>query len=319
MAGEELQRRHRRGHRRRRRHGAAHPRGAQLPRRRAAPAGQCPFGRPPAAVQGGRAGSAGARPRLVRGHRPRLLRRRRRGEQGVRAAGRRCRRHGHRQVERVPHGPGRAAGGARGQRRAPGVAHGHHRHAQLLHHPDGRGAQAHLRRGRHQARRREHLPVRVGQRPGRHRRARRADPPVGRRRARDAAVLPAPDRLQRAAAHRQLPAVRLHQGRAEDGRRDHQDLRRPGPQGHRHLRARAGVRGAQRGAQRADLEEAHGRRGSRAARRLPRHRGRRRPGGAAVPAAARRRGQGPGVRGAHPRGRHRGERSRSVGRRRQPA
>ena len=75
---------------------------------------------------------------------------------------------------------------------------------------------------------------------------------VGGRRAGRAAVLPAPDRLQRAAAHRQLPAHRQHQGRAEDGRRDRQDLRRPGPQGHGHLRARARVRRAQRGRQRPD-------------------------------------------------------------------
>ena len=49
---------------------------------------------------------------------------------------------------------------------------------------------------------------------------------VGRRRDRRAAVLSPPDRLQPAAAHRQLPALRLHQGGAEDGRRDGEDLRR---------------------------------------------------------------------------------------------
>ena len=84
------------------------------------------------------------------------------------------RRDRHRQVERVPPGSRRAAGRPRGERRPPGVAHRHHRDAQLLDHPDGRRAQAHLRRRRHRARRRQHLPGRLRQRPGRHRRACRA-------------------------------------------------------------------------------------------------------------------------------------------------
>ena len=49
-----------------------------------------------------------------------------------------------------------------------------------------------------------------------------------------------------------LPGRRFHQGGAEDGRRDGQDLRRPEHQGHRHLRARAGLRGALRSGQPAD-------------------------------------------------------------------
>ena len=67
-----------------------------------------------------------------------------------------------------------------------------------------------------------------------------------------AGLLSAPHRLQPAAPHRRLPARRLHQRGAEDGRRDGQDLRRPADQGHRHLRARAGLRRALRGGQRAD-------------------------------------------------------------------
>ncbi len=41
----------------------------------------------------------------------------------------------------------------------------HHRQSQLFHHPDGRGAQAAARCGRHEPHQCRHLPVRVGRRP----------------------------------------------------------------------------------------------------------------------------------------------------------
>jgi aspartate-semialdehyde dehydrogenase len=56
------------------------------------------------------------------------------------------------------------------------------------------------------------------------------------------------DRLQRDPAYRRLHGGRLHQGRVEDGRRDQED-RRPEDQGHRDLRARAGLRRPFRGDQ----------------------------------------------------------------------
>ena len=56
-----------------------------------------------------------------------------------------------------------------------------------------------------------------------------------------AARLPAPDRLQRAAARRLLHGQRLHEGRVEDDGGDAQDHARAGPAALRDLRARARV------------------------------------------------------------------------------
>ena len=134
-----------------------------------------------------------------------------------------------------------------------------------------------------------------------------------------ARLLSAPDRLQPAAPHRQLPRRRLDQGRAEDGRRDGQDLRRPADQGHRDLRAGAGLRGALRVGQRADPRAARRRRGARAAGRGARRRGRSTTPPRPLPHAARRRGQGPGLRGPHPRRRHGAQLPQLLGGGRQPA
>ena len=131
----------------------------------------------------------------------------------------------------------------------------------------------------------------------------------------DARLLSAPDRLQPAAAHRQLPALRLHQGGAEDGRRD---ARRSSPtqtiKVTRHLRARAGVRGALRGDQRPDQAQAQRRpRRASCSPRRPGHRGGRRPGAArSTPCRCTATGTRRRVRRPHPRGRHGRERPRPL-------
>ena len=69
--------------------------------------------------------------------------------------GRQGRRHRHRQLQRLAHGPRRAAGRARGQRRRPEEdPQGHRRQPELLDHPDGGRPQAAARPGPDQARRR---------------------------------------------------------------------------------------------------------------------------------------------------------------------
>ena len=120
--------------------------------------------------------------RRLRGRRPRVLRRRRRREPAVRAGGRGGGRHGDRQVQRVPHGPDVPLVVPEVNAEHLASPQRHHRHAQLLDHPDGGGAQAAPRRGRHRARRRVDLPGGVGQRQARHRRAGRAGPRLGDRR-----------------------------------------------------------------------------------------------------------------------------------------
>ncbi len=105
------------------------------------------------------------------GHRAVLARRV--GLGGARPArgGRRLR--GDRQHQPVPHGPRRAAGGARGE--PAGAAQlrqaQHHRQPELLDHPDGGGAEAAARRVPHQARGGLDLPVGVRRRQGRDGRA----------------------------------------------------------------------------------------------------------------------------------------------------
>ncbi|CAA9361697.1 MAG: Aspartate-semialdehyde dehydrogenase, partial [uncultured Microvirga sp.] len=195
----------------------------------------------------------GAEPGEVRlpghGHRPVFARRLRVG--GPRAARRRRRLRGDRQHQPLPHGAGRAAGGAGGEPAGPQALQQaqHHRQPELLHHPDGRGAEAAARRGARPPRGGGDLPVGVRRRKGGHGRALQPDPRRVRERPGAARAVPQGDRLQLHPAHRPLHGRRLHQGRVEDGGGNQED---PGPR-HlrgRHLRPRAGVRRPRRGDQR---------------------------------------------------------------------
>ena len=91
----------------------------------------------------------------------------------------------------------------------------------------------------------------------------------------------------------------------------------PGPFGD--LCPRARTRVPQRGGQHRVRAPHQPRRGARTARGLSRYRGRGRSRYERLPHAARRRGQGRGVRGAHPRGRGAPERDRPLARLRQPS
>ena len=100
---------------------------------------------------------------------------------GAGAEVRRRRRDRHRQLLGLADGPGRAAGGRRGQRRARSTTpQGHHRQPELHDHGRDAGAQAAARRGRPASADRLDLPGGVRRRAGRRRRARQAGAP-GRR------------------------------------------------------------------------------------------------------------------------------------------
>ena len=185
--------------------------------------------------------------RLLQGrYRPDV--RRQRGVQGVVRKDRQGRSYRDRQLLGLPQGPRRAADRARGE---PGRHQGrdqeeHHRQPQLLDHPAGDGAEAAARCGQDQAGGRLDLSVGVRRRQGRHGRAVEPDQGHLRPGRRHAQEVPQTDRLQRHPLHRFLPRGRLHRRGEEDVGRDAQDAG-PRHQGHRHLRARARLRGSLRG------------------------------------------------------------------------
>ncbi|CAA9268668.1 MAG: Aspartate-semialdehyde dehydrogenase, partial [uncultured Acetobacteraceae bacterium] len=180
------------------------------------------------------------------GHRPVLAGRLR--VRGPRPARRRGRLRGDRQHQPLPHGAGRAAGGAGGEPAGPQalLQAQHHRQPELLHHPDGGGAEAAARRGPRPPRGGRHLPVRLRRREGGHGRALQPDPRRVRERPGPAGAVHQAHRLQLHPPHRPLHGRRLHQGRMEDGGGDQEDPR-PGHRRGRHLRPRAGVRRPRRG------------------------------------------------------------------------
>ncbi len=108
----------------------------------------------------------------LRGNRHRDLLGRRRCQPGPGAEGRPPGRRRDRQQLRVANGPVVPARRAGGEPARPGLAPGHRRESELLHHPDGRRAEAAPRPCAHQARRGVHLPG--GGRRGQER-ARRVD------------------------------------------------------------------------------------------------------------------------------------------------
>ena len=185
----------------------------------------------------------------LRGHRDRPVLARRRGLRGACAARRRGGLRGDRQHQPVPHGPGRAAGRARGEsRRARRLPQ-----ANIIANPNCSTIQLVVALkplhdvATHQAGGGRDLPVGLGRRQGGHGRAVRPD--QGRS---TCTTPPAPKQFPKQIAFnvhpadRRLPARRRDQGRMEDGGRDQEDPG-PGHRGHRDLRARAGVRRPCRG------------------------------------------------------------------------
>ncbi len=149
--------------------------------------------------------------------------------QGVRPGGRRGRRRGDRQLERLPHGRRRPARRARGQR---ADLEGH---AGIVANPNCVAAPLVVALkpiadavGLERVIVSSYQSVSgTGQAAVRELREQTAGLPGGRRaRARG---LPAPDRLQRAAAHRRLRRERLHRRGAQGGGRDAQDARHARP------------------------------------------------------------------------------------------
>ena len=169
---------------------------------------------------------------ILRGRRHRALQRRRQRVARVRPDRCEVRRRRDRQLERMAHGPrvpARRAGGQHGRRAES--SEGHHRQPELLHHPDGRCAEAAARRRAHQAHHRVDLPG--DERQGT--RGRRGSPAAVARGARGqdrhAVGVPRTDRLQRA-VRLEGGRGRLLRGGVEDGPRDAQDH---GRRHHRHL------------------------------------------------------------------------------------
>ena len=98
---------------------------------------------------------------------------------------------------------------------------------------------------------------------------REPDARVGPGRGDHAAVLPAPDRLQRHPPHRQVRRRRLHRRGDEAGQRGPQDPRAARPAGLAHHGARAGLHRPLGGGERGDRDQARPRAGARGLRRLP--------------------------------------------------
>ena len=125
----------------------------------------------------------------------------------------------------LPHGSGRAAGGAGGQRlghrRLPQAQH--HRQSQLLDHPDGDGAEAAARLRAYHAHRGGDLPVDLGRRQGSDGRAVQPDQGHLRQRHADAVEIQQADRLQRHSPYRLVHGRRADQGRVEDDGGDQED------------------------------------------------------------------------------------------------
>ncbi len=106
----------------------------------------------------------------------------------------------------LPHGAGRAAGGAGGQPAGDRAVHQarHHRQPELLDDPDGGGAEAAARPGADQAGGRRDLPVGLGRRPRGDGRAVQPDPRDLRQRSGQAGAVHQADRVQRDPAYRRL-------------------------------------------------------------------------------------------------------------------
>ena len=144
----------------------------------------------------------------------------------------------------LPDGPGRAADRARGERRGDRrlSQEEHHRQPELLDRAAGGRAEAAARRREDQAGRRRDLSVGLGHRQGRrwtNCSSSRATSSSAIRTSRQ--VYPKQIAFNVIPQCRRLPRRRLDQGRMEDGGRDQEDPRSE-DQGHRDLRARAGVR-----------------------------------------------------------------------------
>ena len=107
--------------------------------------------------------------------------------------------------------------------------------------------------------RRGHVSVRLGHRRRRPGRARDADPGPRQRRAQGRLGLPAPDRVQRAARDRRLPAQRLHRRGVEGRDREPQDPGPARPADHLHRGPRPGLRQPLRGGHRRDPRPDHAR------------------------------------------------------------
>ena len=213
-----------------------------------------------------------------------------------------------RQLLGLAHGPGRAAGGVRGQPPRSGApAQGHRRQPQLHHDGGHAGARSAAPGGRPAQAGDQHVPVDLGRRPGRRGRDGRAGPQGGRQRRRprlrrpgrghgDALGVPLPRGLQRDPAGRLDRRRRLgrDQRGAEAAARDPQDPRDPRPAGRPDLRAGRGLHRALTVDQRP-LRAGHlARGGDRGARGRPRCRRHGRP----HPAHGGR--HRPGLRGPHP-------------------
>ena len=228
------------------------------------------------------------------------------------AAGRGRRRVGHRQVERVPHGPPLSARHPRGERRGARCAAGadHRGRAQLHHHHRADGGHAAPSRGGRGAHGGVHLPVRIGCRRRGHGRARAPGARLVRGPSARYGHLRPPVPLQPLQPQQRHRRGRAERGRAQAGGRDPQDLGRPRRPGQRHLRARPGAARAQRVHQ-PHVPHAH-QRGTRTrgAGRRPRHPHRGRPRRQPLPRAARRHRPRRGARGPHPRGPQPAERLR---------
>ena len=232
-----------------------------LPGRGAAPARLRALGRPDGLGRRPHARDRRGRARRLRRRRHRAVLGRRRHLARARPRGRRPRRDGHRQLVGLADGPDDPARRVAGQPRRPRGPPGHHRQPELLDDAARAGAHGAARQRRPRAGRRRHLPVGLGHRRGRHRRAggqvraHVAGEPRSRR------GLPAPDRLQRAARDRRLPPQRLHQGGVEGRHREPQDPAPAGPADLVHGGPHPGLRQPFGGGPRRDARADHARSG----------------------------------------------------------
>src|SRR5207245_195390 len=157
---------------------------------------------------------AGPRPedraRGLQGRADRLLLGGLRPVEGVRAHARPGGRGRHRQVERVPHGPARAARGPRDQRSRRTQPPGYFGVPELHDDRHRDAAEAPARRGPPAPRDRRELPGGVGRRRQRDCRAQGADARLGARGDHPAQTLPASDRLQSDPGDRPVRARRVH-------------------------------------------------------------------------------------------------------------